>query len=126
VNPNLPSNRHRVDKVANWFNVNAFTTPPFGTFGNVGRNSLRGPAFINTQFSLQRNFSLPRNSMAEFRAEAFNVFNTPNLGNPSLSLSSSTSNQTTNQFAQITKTVGTNGNVGTNGRRVQISLTVRY
>jgi len=126
VNPNLPGNRHRVDKVANWFNTAAFATPAFGTFGNVGRNTLRGPAFINTQFSLQRNFTLPKKSMAEFRVEAFNVFNTPNLANPTLSESSATANQQAASFATIQATVGTNGNVGTNGRRVQISLTVRY
>ncbi|HEY0307529.1 MAG TPA: carboxypeptidase regulatory-like domain-containing protein [Acidobacteriaceae bacterium] len=126
VNPSLPSNRHRVDKVLNWFNTAAFATPPYGTFGNVSRNTLRGPAFINTQFSLQRNFNLPKRSVAEFRVEAYNVFNTPNLANPTLSESSATANQQAASFATIQATVGTNGNVGTNGRRMQISLTVRY
>lgn len=126
VNPNLPKNRHRVDKVLEWFNTDAFATPDLGTFGNVGRNSLRGPAFINTQFSLQRNFTLPRKTTGQFRAEAFNVFNTPNLANPASSLSGSVSNQVVNTFGVVQQTVGTNGNVGTNGRRVQLSLTVRY
>ena len=58
VNPVLPSNRHRVDKTAEWFNVAAFQTPVTGTFGNVRRNSLVGPAFINTQMDLQKITSL--------------------------------------------------------------------
>jgi len=124
-NPNLPSNRHRTAKVAEWFNIAAFSTPPNGTFGNVGRNSLYGPAYILTNFSLERYFQLPKEGeRLEFRADAFNAFNTPNLGNPGLQLASATTNQ--GNFGVIQSTVGSNGVVGTNGRRLQISLIFHY
>jgi hypothetical protein len=151
-NPHLPSNRHRSCavtydsygnivngcKVEEWFNSNncnandtttynpycVWQTPLTGTFGNVGRNSLYGPAFINTNAGLARMFSLPRESTLEFRADAFNVFNTPNLASPGTQLASSASNQ--GNFGVIQATVGTNGAVGTNGRRWQFSLTLKY
>jgi len=127
VNPNLPSNRHRVAKVQEWFNTAAFAAPPIGTFGNVGRNTLRGPAFIATTFGIQREFALPRQGMnLQFKVDAFNVFNTPNLANPAAVLSSSSSNATVNTFGVVQATVGTNGVVGTNGRRLQLSAVLRY
>ena len=105
----------------------AFCTPGFGTLGNVGRNSLRGPAFISTNFAVGRLFPLPREGATlGFKAEAYNVFNTPNLANPASVLSNSTSNSTINTFGVVLATVGTNGNVGTNGRRMQLSLVLRY
>jgi hypothetical protein len=136
VNPNLPSNRHRQCpfnpnaayqcKVQEWFNIQAFVTPPTGTFGNVRRNSQVGPAFINTQMDLQKYVTLAPGKTMEFRLDAFNVFNTPNLGQPNASLASATSNQVANSFGSIQATVGTNGSVGTNGRRLQLGMIFRY
>jgi hypothetical protein len=95
--------------------------------GERGRNSLRGPAFISTNFAVGRLFPLPREGATlGFKAEAYNVFNTPNLANPASVLSNSTSNSTINTFGVVLATVGTNGNVGTNGRRMQLSLVLRY
>lgn len=126
-------------KVQEWFNSNScdantpstlnpgcvWETPLTGTFGNVSRNSLYGPAFINTNLGLGRIFPLPREGTTlEFRTDAFNAFNTPNLANPGTSLASSASNQ--GNFGVIQATVGTNGVVGTNGRRLQLSLTLKY
>lgn len=105
----------------------AFCTPGFGQLGNVGRNSLRGPAFIATNMAVGRIFPMGREGRTlEFKADAFNVFNTPNLANPTAVLSNSTSNSTINTFGVVLATVGTNGNVGTNGRRMQLSLVLRY
>ena len=136
VNPNLPSNRHRACpynknapyqcKTLEWFNVNAFATPPTGTFGNVRRNSQVGPAFINTQMDVQKYFTVASGKTLELRMDAFNVFNTPNLGQPNAVLSSATSNQVASTFGVILSTVGTNGAVGTNGRRLQLGLIFRY
>ncbi len=106
----------------------AFCTPGQGTFGNVGRNSLRGPGYIATNMAIGRIFSLPKRpgTSLEFKADAFNIFNTPNLANPSAQLSNSATNQLIGNFGKILSTVGTNGNVGTNGRRMQLSLVLRY
>jgi outer membrane receptor protein involved in Fe transport len=53
-----------------------------GQFGNAGRNSLRGPTFLQTDLSLFKNFRITEGSKLEFRAEAFNIFNKVNLGQP--------------------------------------------
>ena len=58
MNPMLPGNRHRKDKVANWFNVDAFTYPLPGTFSPVRRNAFRGPGYIMTNMGLGRSFPL--------------------------------------------------------------------
>jgi hypothetical protein len=50
-------------------------------FGNLGRNSVIGPAFYNTDLSLIKRTKVG-GATVEFRAEAFNVFNHPNLGQP--------------------------------------------
>ncbi len=126
VNPMLPSNRHRTQKVQEWFNVSGVALAPAGTFGNIPRNFFIGPSFINTTLSLQRTFKLmhDRNKSFSFRADAINAFNTPNLGLPSALLSN---NVTKNgSFGVILATVGNNGTVGTNGRRFQFSGTIRF
>lgn len=105
----------------------AFCNVGQGTTGNVGRNSLRGPGFIATNMAIGRIFPLwEKGTSLEFKADAFNVFNTPNLANPSATLSNSPSNAAIGNFGVILATVGTNGNVGTNGRRMQMSLVLRY
>lgn len=71
-----------------WFDTNAFAFPAQYTFGNAGRGYLTGPGVKTVDFSLQRNFKLPINdaSRLEFRAEAFNAFNTPQFGIPGATL----------------------------------------
>jgi carboxypeptidase family protein/TonB-dependent receptor-like protein len=50
-------------------------------FGNLARNAVIGPGFFNTDLSLIKKTRLGGATL-ELRAEAFNVFNHPNLGNP--------------------------------------------
>jgi TonB-dependent receptor-like protein len=63
--------------------VFALPFSPDGTFhfGNLSRNAVIGPAFFNTDLSLVKKTRIGKTTM-ELRAEAFNVFNHPNLGNP--------------------------------------------
>ena len=64
---------------------------PSGTqlFGNAGRNNLRGPAFAQFDLSAHKKFTLPNERYnAEFRIEAFNVFNSTNYISPSTSVGS--------------------------------------
>ena len=56
--------------------------PQRGTFGNVGRNRLRGPTFSQWDMSFFKNFALTDRIRAQFRAESFNIANTVNLANP--------------------------------------------
>ncbi len=70
---------HRTDS---WFNASAFALPAAGTFGDAPLNSLRGPGFWNVDFSLFRDIPIYERYKFQFRAEAFNLFNHPNLANP--------------------------------------------
>ncbi len=65
-----------------WFNTAAFVIPPFGRFGNAGRNILDGPSYKNVNFSLVKNTAIKEEMAIQFRAEFFNLFNHPNFGLP--------------------------------------------
>ena len=117
MSPTLPSNRDRADKIRSWFNPAAFQKPAPFTATNIGRNFIIGPAYINTQFSLTKDIRFPKlreGTHAQFRAEAFNVFNTVNLGQPRANYSSSLAQSLT--FGSI-NSVGQNGN-----RRIQFGF----
>ncbi len=53
-------------------------------FGDMGRNSLRGPSFKEMNFSIFKNTHLTERAILQFRAEFFNIFNHPNFANPNL------------------------------------------
>ncbi len=76
--------------LSEWFNTNAFADPLKYTYGDVGRNSLRGPSFTNLDASFFRNFTIFRESSFQFRAEFFNLFNNTNFGNPDAHIGDST------------------------------------
>ncbi|MFY9527983.1 MAG: carboxypeptidase regulatory-like domain-containing protein [Candidatus Acidiferrales bacterium] len=65
-----------------YFNPNAFIQPLPGTYGNAGRNILRGPAMAELDLSLAKKFSFSERLDLQFRAEFFNVFNHTNLNTP--------------------------------------------
>jgi hypothetical protein len=72
-----------------WFNAvaigssgSAFARPAVGTFGDLPRNALRGPGYWRTDASLFKRFRFLEDKQVEFRAEAVNIFNHVNLGNP--------------------------------------------
>ena len=53
-------------------------------FGNLGRNSLRGPDFLWSDFYLTKWFALTEHVKLRFEAQFFNVFNHPNFALPSV------------------------------------------
>lgn len=65
-----------------WFNTAAFTQAPQFTIGNSSRNPVRGPGYTAVDLMIGRTFPLTERLKAEFRTEAFNLANTPPLGNP--------------------------------------------
>jgi hypothetical protein len=80
-------------------NIAAFVNPAPFTFGNMGRNSLRADWNKNLDISFFRSFTVTESKRFEFRAEAFNVTNTPvfaapdaNLQDPTFGIVSSTAN----------------------------------
>ena len=62
-----------------WITPSAFTANPTGTFGDVGRNELRGPGTVNVDVALSRVFAITERFRVEGRAEAFNVINHANF-----------------------------------------------
>jgi hypothetical protein len=72
-----------------YFDTTAFRRVTEVRFGNVGRNTMRGPGVVNMDASLFRTFKFTRQVQLQFRAEAFNVSNTPHFGNPNGNVNSS-------------------------------------
>ena len=76
--------------VAEWFNTAAFAVPAAGQFGNVGRNTLRGPTTSVFNMALNKVIPFSDGRSLELRAQASNIFNTAqfksidtNLNSPS-------------------------------------------
>lgn len=61
-----------------FFNTGAFALTPSFQFGNVGRNTVTGPGLFNVDTTVARNFALKERLKLQFRAEFFNLLNTPN------------------------------------------------
>jgi hypothetical protein len=64
-----------------WFNKNAFAIPN-GVPGNVGRNHFYGPGHQLVDLSLIKNFKVTERITTQFQAAAFNLFDTPQFGQP--------------------------------------------
>jgi hypothetical protein len=69
--------------VQHYFDATCFDLPPAGTFGNAGRNSLRGPSYASVDVSLVKSIGLDPGRSLQLRLEAFNVFNRANFAVPS-------------------------------------------
>jgi hypothetical protein len=53
-----------------------------GTFGNIPRDALWGPGLINSDMAISKKFFFREGISFQLTAQAFNVFNHPNLGQP--------------------------------------------
>jgi len=60
----------------------SWAQPGVDTFGNVGRNSMRGPRFFDSDLALFKNFTITERAKAQFQFQFYNIFNHVNLGNP--------------------------------------------
>ena len=66
-----------------WIKSTCFVAPAAGELGNASRVPVVGPDFVNSDFSVIKDFALPRREMGlNFRAEFFNLFNHPQYGMP--------------------------------------------
>ena len=81
VNP-INSNWESAPDTIGYLNANAFVDPPFGTFGDLGRNAIYGPHFWNVDFAVSKNTQVLERLNLQLRAEFFNVFNHPNFALP--------------------------------------------
>jgi hypothetical protein len=59
-----------------------YSRPAAGTFGNMKRNSLRGPGYRRTDASIFKHVRIGGTRLLQFRIEVVNLFNNVNLGNP--------------------------------------------
>ena len=74
--------------VAKYFNTAAFTAAPQFAIGTSSRNPVRGPGLQNADLMIGKTFRVREHVNLEFRAEAFNVSNTPPLNDPNGSFGS--------------------------------------
>jgi hypothetical protein len=88
--PNLTGDPEGPKTVAQWFNVAAFTRVPTGTFGDAGRNILRGPGWLTFDMTLQRRINVTRRVNTTVRWDIFNMFNRANFGLPVGDITSTT------------------------------------
>jgi hypothetical protein len=68
--------------INHWLDINAFSRAPRGTWGNCGIGVARAPKYRNVDAVLAKKFSVGGDRYVEFRAEAFNLTNTPSFGPP--------------------------------------------
>ena len=102
-----------------WLNPAAFAVPAPGTWGNLGRYIARGPHEWEAEMALSKRTVLTERFTLNFRAEAFNVLNHPNYGNPVANFSSGA-------FGLITSILNT-GPTGTGGtRKIELMLRLEF
>jgi len=112
---------------AQWFNPDAFMLQPVGTLGNAGHDSLVGPGFVDFDFGMHKNTKLRflgETGNLEFRVEAFNLLNHPNLGMPAIAtfagaLTDPVSVSPLSGAGQITSTAGTS-------RQMEFALRISF
>jgi hypothetical protein len=91
--------------------------PAYGTFGNVGRGALTGPNLIDLDMSLFKKTKINERVTAEFRAEAFNIFNRANFGTPGIVVYSGTT---------YSPTAGAVTTTATTSRQLQFGLKILF
>ncbi len=110
--PNVVGNPHLTNpSAAAWFNTSAFAIPPYGSFGNSGRNTVDGPGSATVDLSLVKNAVIRERTTVQFRFETFNVLNRTNFGLPDNFVGSPT-------FGQILS--------AGNPRRLQVGLKLLF
>lgn len=121
---NAPGNSQTADQVketvakpgaiganTSWFDPLAFRQPTGARFGTTGRNIMVGPGIVNLDMSLFRTFKFSERLSLEFKAECFNISNTPKFSNPSANVASMSLNgdgsiRALNNYSSITSTLG--------------------
>jgi hypothetical protein len=97
-----------------WLNTAAFAIPANGSWGNLGRDVLRGPDVVQVDTALSKKWTLREKLGLEFGIQAFNILNHPLLAMPSANISSSSS------FGRITQPLNTSPIGEGTPRRIQV------
>ncbi|PYR04282.1 MAG: hypothetical protein DMG00_23980 [Acidobacteria bacterium] len=108
--------------IAQWFNTSCFrqTADSTGTFGNTGRNSVRGPGDFNVDLSLIKNTKIGA-MQTEARIEAFNILNHPQFANPNGQLGNSAFGTISAMLASPSCAL-----CGTTERQVQVAVKMKF
>lgn len=78
-----PTNNQQTNPFACLTSTEFSTTATQADFGNIARNSFRGPGYFDTDFSIRKTFRITESGLAfTLGANAYNVLNHPNFGNP--------------------------------------------
>jgi hypothetical protein len=101
-----------------WLNPAAFAVPAAGQYGNLARNTERGPRFVQFDMSLFKNTTMHGTHRLQLRVEAFNILN-----RPIWAVSPAATLLTPSSFGRILNTFGRTESFGTSR---QIQLAVRY
>jgi hypothetical protein len=83
-----------------WLDITGFEAVPLGTFGNCPVGYARAPGYWNVDLMLGKRFTFATDRYAEFRIEAFNALNHPNMGPPARDIAN------VNTFGTIRSTIG--------------------
>jgi hypothetical protein len=116
VRPDLVGPIVIVGSVDQWFDPAAFAAVP--RFGNLGRNVVIGPNFINIDLSVMKTLTLARTTRVQLRVDVFDVFNRANLGPPGNVVGSP-------MFGKISRTRLPTGEAGSS-RQVQLVAKVVF
>jgi hypothetical protein len=122
-----PTGQHlsRALKIKGYINPAAFSTPcnnlpSCNPYGNEQKNQFFGPANVNTNLGLFKEFPIYEAIRFQFRAESFNVFGNVNLGSPKTNLN--------NLQTAYTSTDPTQGEINSAGapRRIQFAAKILF
>ena len=115
---------HNWNASTGYLNVNAFSQPDFGSFGNLGRNSIYGPGYKNLDFSITKQTQFTEHLGLQVRAEFFNIFNHPNFAQPNHNVDPGISG---GELTQTPDVAQTNPGLGGGGPRViQLGLKLLF
>ena len=112
-------------------NKAAFSLPPTGVQGNLGRDVLRGFGVSQLDLSLRRRFPLRERVALIFRADSFNLLNHPNFALPAGALTSTTFGVATQMLGKSLGSAGTSGGFSPlyqlgGSRSTQLSVTLQF
>lgn len=115
----------------NCLNVNASDFVASGSqtdFGNLPRNSFRGPHYFNSDLSLQKDIKLTERYVFTLGANAFNVLNHPNFANPDADISNagSTFGQSQSTVTPPNSPYGNFQGAAVSGRVLQLALKFKF
>jgi hypothetical protein len=107
--------------VTEWFNPACFSLETPGTLGNLGRDTVIGPGLAQLDWGLIKDTKVRESMRVQFRAEAYNIFNHPQFGQPGNAVFTSIKGAL-NPTAGVITSIATNSS----GRQIQLGLKILF